>query len=486
MVVYINLQSFEYDVLALLNSFFMSKKIVILTDSSLESKKVEFQDQVTHRIRIEDDSTKVEYQGSHFESWKGMHSFATTKEYKYYFKRQYYRYFANITGKTLEWGSITGIRPTKIALQVLEKAKSSEYFDPVSELEEEYLLSNRKANLLVEVASLENKLFQTVDLSQGYSLYIGIPFCPTTCLYCSFTSYPIHRYESMVEQYLDALILEMQYVASAFKDKRLTTVYIGGGTPTTLNPNQLERLLGALKDCFDWGNVLEFCVEAGRADSITRDKLVVLKRYGVERISVNPQTMNDQTLKLIGRNHTSEQAIEAFQLAREVGFSNINMDIILGLPGEGIKEVEKTLREIEKLHPDSLTIHSLALKRASAMVDWMEKQNYQIVKDLQDEMDLGIEAAKRMNLNPYYLYRQKNMAGNLENIGFAKEGCYGFYNCIIMEELQTVIALGAGAVSKFVFGDGRIERCDNIKDVTLYTNQILDMIQRKKLLVEKL
>lgn len=228
----------------------------------------------------------------------------------------------------------------------------------------------------------------------------------------------------------------------------------------------------------------EFTVEAGRADSITRDKLRVMKEYGVTRISVNPQTMNQETLDLIGRRHTVEQVEEAFRLAREEGFTNINMDLILGLPGETREHVEHTIEEVKRLHPDSLTVHSLAIKRASKMSLWIEKNGIETLHNTDETMEIAALGAAEMGMKPYYLYRQKNMSGNFENVGYASEGNYGIYNILIMEEKQTIMALGAGTISKAVYPDGRIERCDNVKDVALYMEKIDEMIERKRKLLQ--
>ena len=260
----------------------------------------------------------------------------------------------------------------------------------------------------------------------------------------------------------------------------LDSVYIGGGTPTTLEAEQLDRLISNLKKYFTFSTVIEFTVEAGRADSITREKLEVLYKHGVHRISVNPQTMKDDTLKLIGRRHTVEQVKEAFQLAREVGFTNINMDLILGLPNETVEDVEDTIRQVCQLKPDSLTVHSLAVKRASKLGEWIEKNDISMLKNTDETMEVARKGALSMNMKPYYLYRQKNMAGNFENVGYATEGNFGIYNILIMEEKQTIVALGAGSITKRVFPDGRIERSDNVKDVALYIEKIDDMIERKR------
>lgn len=389
-----------------------------------------------------------------------------------------YTGLARVNGRTLPWGILTGIRPTKIVYALIEEGKTVE--EAVRYLEERYLVSHEKATLAVDIAVREKAILDTIDYKDGYSLYIGIPFCPTTCLYCSFTSYPLAIWKSKVDNYLDALIKEMKYVAERFKDKHLDSVYIGGGTPTTLEPYQLERLISAVEDNFDLSGIREFTVEAGRPDSVTRDKLEVLRKHNIDRISVNPQTMNQKTLDLIGRRHSVEDVKNAFNLARECGFTNINMDLIVGLPGEDIEDVRYTLNEIEHLEPDSLTVHSLALKRAAALN--IKKDDYKEYKvtNTDEIISLTRQYAQKLGLQPYYMYRQKNMAGNYENVGYSKEGKEGIYNILIMEEKQTIVAIGAGASSKLVFPDGnRIERVENVKDVKNYIERIDEMIERK-------
>jgi len=284
-----------------------------------------------------------------------------------------------------------------------------------------------------------------------------------------------------VDAYLDALLKELDFIAEAMKDKVLDTIYIGGGTPTTLEPYQIRRLLSHISEKFPVEQVKEYTVEAGRPDSITREKLQALREFPVTRISVNPQTMNQATLDLIGRKHTVEDTRHAFALARECGFDNINMDLIVGLPGEQKEDVQRTLEEIKKLDPDSLTVHSLAVKRAARLN--MFKDQYQEMGFInnQEIMNLAMEYAHDCQMGPYYLYRQKNMCGNLENIGYAKVDKAGIYNILIMEEKQSILAAGAGASTKFVFQNGeRIERAENVKDVANYISRIDEMIERKR------
>ncbi|MCR4618446.1 MAG: coproporphyrinogen dehydrogenase HemZ [Lachnospiraceae bacterium] len=385
------------------------------------------------------------------------------------------------TNVKLPWGTLNGVRPTKIAYKGLEEGKSHE------EIMDIYLndrrASKEKARLAIEIAERERRILKPLNLTDGYSLYVGIPFCPTTCLYCSFTSYPYSVYKKEVDNYLDAMIKELKFVAETM-GKNPDTVYIGGGTPTTLDEERLERLLSALDDMFNMDRVFEFTVEAGRADSITEEKLAVLKKHKVSRISINPQTFNQETLDFIGRRASVEQFEHVWPIARKLGFDNINMDIILGLPGENEPEVRKTMEMVKLYRPDSLTVHSLAIKRASKLSQWIVKNGKSTINNSDDLMKIASEGARQLNLVPYYLYRQKNMSGNLENVGFSSEGKEGIYNILIMEELQNIVAIGAGTVTKRVFYENgevrKLTRCENVKEVPMYCEKIDEMIDRKR------
>lgn len=396
-------------------------------------------------------------------------------------KQLIYTVLSEYTGKKLPWGTLTGIRPTKIPMSMLEEGHTDAGI--MQYMKDTYFISEKKGELAIQIARREKALLDTLHCGDGYSLYIGIPFCPTTCLYCSFTSYPVFSWKNRINEYLDALDKEIEFTAKHYRDQALDTIYIGGGTPTTLEAKELSRLLEKINGSFDLSHLKEFTVEAGRADSITSDKLKALKEGGVTRISVNPQTMKQQTLDLIGRKHTTAQVKEAFALARQAGFDNINMDLILGLPGETKEDVKNTMEEVQRLGPDSLTVHSLAVKRASGLSRWIEENGISALNNTDEMMEIMANGAADMDMVPYYLYRQKNMAGNFENVGYARDGKFGIYNILIMEEKQTIIACGAGSISKRVFEDGRIERCDNVKDVSLYIEKIDEMIMRKRRLL---
>ncbi|MGN1180132.1 MAG: coproporphyrinogen dehydrogenase HemZ [Suilimivivens sp.] len=485
----VNKAGFEYDIHSLVKAFYPECDVKVCLEgqeisySSSEGYpdlSISFQEDriLLTLVGVKESGSEASFGGKKVEITPDMER----SEVKNRLKQLIYVTLSEHTGKLLPWGTLTGIRPTKIPMTLLEEGKSEE--EILEYMQETYLVSEKKGLLAIEIAKREKELLSTLHYKDGYSLYIGIPFCPTTCLYCSFTSYPIVSWKKRIEDYLTALEKEMEFTADIYRDRILDTVYIGGGTPTTLEAEELDRLLGKLKSIFDFSHVKEFTVEAGRADSITREKLAVLKKWGVTRISVNPQTMKEETLKLIGRQHTVEQVREAFWLARETGFDNINMDLILGLPGEEKEDVARTIAEVKKLAPDSLTVHSLAIKRASRLHQWIEENGITALNNTDETMEIAAAGAKELDMVPYYLYRQKNMSGNFENVGYAKKGKFGIYNILIMEEKQTIVALGAGSITKRVFPDGRIERCDNVKDVGLYIEKIDEMIERKRRLFE--
>ena len=424
-----------------------------------------------------------------------VEEYAERKQKKRYVNLKVYDWLSKQTEKELAWGVLTGIRPTKIMMNLLEEGKSEQ--DVIDYMKENYRTTDKKANLGMEIAKREKALLAQLDYKDGYSLYVGIPFCPTTCSYCSFTSQPIHKWKDRVDEYLDALCKEITFVGEVSKEKKLNTVYIGGGTPTTLEPEQLERLLSHIEKTFSFEDLKEFTVEAGRPDSITKEKLEVLRRHQISRISINPQTMQQKTLDCIGRKHSVEDIRQVYAMARELGFENINMDLIAGLPGETLDDMKDTLRQIEMFAPDSLTVHALAMKRASRLTQEKREGSYRgndqadSATMLSEMIELAAEYAGKMQLVPYYLYRQKNIAGNFENVGYAKVDKAGIYNILIMEEKQSIVAVGAGASTKIVLpkektlidektgNPKQIVRTENVKDVEQYINRIDEMIERK-------
>lgn len=437
-------------------------------------------------VRIElDDGSCFLLDAKEFEENKKKED---AQEKKKIVTKMVYRFLSEKTGQEMAWGMLTGVRPTKLAMHQMENGMNEAQAKAF--LQEVYCVSEKKARLAVDIACREKALLSKLDYLNGFSLYVGIPFCPSICSYCSFSSSPIDVWSPRMDDYLRALCIELHHIAKETEGKTLNTIYIGGGTPTTLTAKQLEKLLNVVDELFlneeRGAELLEYTVEAGRPDSITKEKLEVICSHPVTRISVNPQTMQQKTLDLVGRKHTVQAVKDIFHLARELGFDNINMDLIAGLPGENAEDMRDTLRQIEELSPDSLTVHSLAIKRAARMAQ------EQPVRDLHTEITEMVEdaakTAEKLGLVPYYLYRQKNIAGNFENVGYAKADKAGIYNILIMEEKQTIYAAGAGATTKIVLPEKiktengketNLIRIENVKNIEEYIARIDEMIKRK-------
>ncbi len=476
---HMNRPDFENDIRALLMAYYDGPKIVREAEADWEYRLDVSYGEVSVDLKISDTEGKSLCAS-------GVCTLSDYKTGRNELKQVLYGLLKNYTGKSLPWGTLTGIRPTKIPMELFEKGSTDR--EAADYLKDNYYVSEEKAVLSAEIARREEKILRGMDYDHTYSLYVGIPFCPSICAYCSFSSYPLAQWSKQVDAYLDALEKEIKAASTMMGDKHLETFYMGGGTPTSLTAGQMDLLLTCLEQYFDLSGVREATIEAGRPDSITRDKLEVIKKHGIDRISINPQTMNQQTLDLIGRRHTTDEVIEAFKLAREVGFGNINMDLIAGLPGETSAHMQHTMDIITELAPDSVTVHSLALKRAAFLNQNREKFPVAGAEEVNRMIAISREGTQKIGCNPYYLYRQKNIAGNLENVGYAKEGCEGLYNILIMEEKQTILALGAGASSKFVMerreNGQRIERVENVKSVKDYIERIDEMIERKTSFIE--
>ena len=466
-------------------------------------------------IKISVEESSRDFKGSFKIEKNEVENIEERKLRKRYVNLKLYDWLCHNTQKELAWGILTGVRPTKLMMTLLESGMSE---DEVKQwMKENYRITDAKADLGLQVAQKEKELLEQLDYENGYSLYIGIPFCPSICSYCSFSSYPIGLWKKRVDEYLDAVCKELSFIGETAKrnNKKLNTVYIGGGTPTTLEAGQLDRLLTHLENKVSFEDLKEITVEAGRPDSITREKLEVLKAHNIGRISINPQTMQQKTLHEIGRWHTVEDIKRVYAMARELGFDNINMDLIAGLPGETAEDMQDTLEQIKELAPDSLTVHALAMKRASRLTREQKENSVKhkesiakqepgnvpaestsddtekIAANLSCMIDMAADYAKEMDLVPYYLYRQKNIAGNFENVGYAKVDKAGIYNILIMEEKQSIIAVGAGASTKIVVPEDKAEvdpktgnkkcivRVENVKDVEQYINRIDEMIERK-------
>lgn len=444
--------------------------------------EIKFEDKGDYIIDIEEDKVSFSYKKLYKEALLG-------ENIKEDLKKLIFSSLKEITGDYYPWGILVGIRPSKIALKYLEEGKSE---DEIIELfRNKHLASEEKARLCIEVAKKEKKLVNKDE--KNIAIYIGMAFCPTRCFYCSFTANPIGGNKKLVNTYLEAITYEIREMKKYVDERglKIESVYFGGGTPTAVNNEEFEEIMKEIYNAFvENRNLIEFTVECGRPDSITLEKLQTMKKYNTTRISINPQTMNDNTLKMIGRGHSSQDVIEKFNLARELGFNDINMDMIIGLPGEGIKEAKYTAEEILKLRPDSLTVHGLSLKRASILYEnFILKKGIQIKKqeELSSMYEMSRILAKDLDIKPYYMYRQKNMVGNMENLGYSKEGKECLYNIQMIEDKQTIIALGADAVSKVVFlEENRIERFGNVKDIREYTSRIKEMVEGKRKLLDTL
>lgn len=389
-------------------------------------------------------------------------------------KQTLYDLCRKVTGEHPAWGSLTGIRPTHLMYEALQQGMDMD--GAAAHLIRTFDVTEEKAKLLQDIVRVQSQLPPPED--RWMDVYIGIPFCTTRCTYCSFSSGELGK-GKLVEPYLTALFQEMEAGARLLHDagKQLRAVYVGGGTPTSLNEEQLKRLLDQMMRLFPGS--MEYTVEAGRPDTITPGKLNAIREAGVGRISINPQTMNDRTLRVIGRAHTAQQVEEAYAMAREAGIHHINMDVIAGLPGETLADFAHTMEAAKRLRPESLTVHTLAIKRSSRL--HLENAPLPDGDTAAAMVRMGLETAYGMGLEPYYLYRQKYMAGNQENVGYALPGHACQYNVDIMEETTHILALGAGGISKRVYPEeGHIGRAPNVSNIEQYIARVDEMIQRKR------
>ncbi len=409
---------------------------------------------------------------------KGANALLDKRLRKRLYKMSLFEALVKSTGQIPPWGSLTGIRPTRLVYEAMERGLDLK--STVKEVLGTFRLREDKADLLRQIISVQEGLPAVQD--HEVSCYIGVPFCRTRCRYCSFISSEVGD-GRLLPEYTEALVREIEGTIELMKlrGKKARSLYIGGGTPTTLSQEELRKVMLAAKPLID--EACEVTVEAGRPDTITKGKLQAIKDHGATRISINPQTMFDRTLALIGRDHTWEQTLSAFSLARELGFTHINMDLIAGLPGESNEMFAQTLKEVLQLRPEALTVHTLALKRSSEMHRLSDPlPQGEIVAKM---VRLASEAAHDAGMQPYYLYRQKHMAGNLENVGYAKPGYACLYNIDMMEDRTTILAMGAGAVSKLVDHEKkRILRAPNVKDVLQYISRVSEMLDKKNALFE--
>lgn len=495
-MIYIRLQGhlYEYDIKEMLRQYFPKENIQTIEDLNKTNKnsiiiinglgvKKDYYQFYTMIQRDNQIISKeiIQLSAPFFESDKEKQKWEKRK-----LKSTLYNSMKKEFSKSLPWGILTGIRPSKIVHKLMDEGKKEKNI--VDILKSEYLLSDQKIELLMNVARQERDIIYPIDKNK-ISIYIGIPFCPSRCVYCSFLSSTIQKDRTILKKYLKALHYEIREIGKYINEQSLTIecVYIGGGTPTVLDASELKELLDILDQTFKMDKVLEYTLEAGRPDTIDKEKLTIALEHGIKRISINPQTMNEETLQNIGRLHSVEDIKRTYFLAKDMGFSFINMDLILGLPGEDFRHIQRTLREIGNLQPENITVHTMSVKKGSKLKEKLEEIELDQGEKISRMIEITQDFAKSNGYHPYYLYRQKYMIGNLENVGYCKPGCKSIYNIQMMAEKQTIIGLGAGSVTKVVFHKkDRIERMPNVKNVEQYIQRIQEMIDRKLTLLDSL
>lgn len=482
MNIYIINNPFHYEIENLVRTFFVNDKLnVIKCDENVSHEKP----YVSVELKTNDLESDVivsfvndDYEKSSKKTVKG--SFASvSSECERTAAVLLFEILSEYTGIRPPWGILTGVRPIKLLHSLVRKngvEGASKYF------REELLVTEEKTRLALTTEMNERKILE-LSRSDSFSLYVSVPFCPTRCAYCSFVSQSIEKTKKLIEPYLELLCKELEYTANMSKKLklRLETVYIGGGTPTTFSAEQIKRLIETINNSFDMTTCREFTIEAGRPDTINRDKLEAILDGGCDRISINPQTMNDEVLQAIGRKHTAAQTLEAYKLAQEVGFRHINMDLITGLPKDTPESFKYTLDTICDLSPASITVHTLAMKRSSYLTLGGASVKTGSASPAAIMMKYCEEKLPSFGYHPYYLYRQSRMEGNLENVGWSKEGFDGLYNVYVMDETHTILACGAGGVSKLREpGVNRLERIFNYKYPYEYINGFDEMLKRKE------
>lgn len=475
MNLYIDSHLFHYEMENLVRAFFPYDKITVTKEYETLSKP--------YVLTSYNDDISVTVELSDFYMTKSCEKTGDSERDELLMAQLMYEILCTYYDTTLPWGLLTGVRPIKLLRRLIDaQGESAALLYYKNELK----VSQQKQELAVITEKSERKILSLSD-EKSFSLYISIPFCPSRCNYCSFVSQSIEKAKHLIPDYVDLLCKELVLTAEIAKNLglRLETVYMGGGTPTTLSAEQMDKVLFTVNEHFDMTTCREFTVEAGRPDTITREKLLAIKRNNVDRISINPQTLNDEVLNIIGRRHSAQETIDAFTLARECGFDNINMDLIAGLQGDNYSSFVATLDRIRELSPESITIHTLALKRSSNL----NQQNVSIDIGIRNETTNMLSYSQKVLLSdgfvPYYLYRQSRMAGNLENVGWSKKGYESLYNVYVMDETHTIFACGAGGVTKLkAFGTDKLERIFNFKFPYEYNTRFLELMERKNAIYE--
>lgn len=473
-----NGHSFKYEIEAIIKLFIFTEHFEFINDGGLPADSGEF---IFSRLKKCRDNTYlyavVNMNG--LKMRKCFHFLNNTENYKNVCElelcRLIYTILEKITGISPSWGMLTGIRPVKRVSQLMDSGMTDE--EICSFLNKKYNVSRKKSELACMTANVQRPLLENPDM-KSVSLYISIPFCPTRCSYCSFVSHSMNTAAKLIPDYIRLLCRELEILGDIVKrlGVHISTVYFGGGTPTSLSSTQLEIIMKKTYECFDLSAVTEYNIEAGRPDTITEKKLMTIKNMGATRISINPQTFNDSVLETIGRHHTSEQTVSAFEMARKCGFDNINMDLIAGLPSDTNKSFNSSLDTAVNLNPDSITVHTLTVKRSANLFEQGIDTSNVCVSDM---TDYAFNRLIKNGYFPYYLYRQKNTVENLENIGYARKSKESLYNIYIMDEIQTILGAGCAASTKLVAPSGKIKRIHNYKFPYEYVRNFDELMKKK-------
>lgn len=481
MILLIDGHSFRYETENLCNMFFPTDKAKVVEGAKTQDPNYI----LTRLIHGEDGeqtvSVLLHIGGVERHAGQSLPAGMGKKECEHALCALLYQELCALTGKTMSWGMLTGVRPVKLVRAMREEGMDDSSI--LQAMQERYFVSEKKAHLCLDTCDHETPILRRVS-RDSFSLYVSIPFCPTRCHYCSFVSQAVGKQAGLMPEYTHLLCQELTRTGEIVKELglRLDTVYFGGGTPTTLSPALLDEVLCTVENSFDLGVCQEYTVEAGRPDTIDEDKLRVLRAHGISRISINPQTLEDNVLETIGRKHTAKQFFEAFELARRLGFTNINTDVIAGLMGDTLAGFKRTLDSLMEISPENVTVHTLSVKRAATL---SQTGGYAAVAENEDAVPRMVDYAQDTLLangyHPYYLYRQKNMLDNLENVGYAKGDTDGLYNVYIMDETHTILAAGAGGVTKMKNQDnGYIERIFDFKFPLDYNKRFDEILQRKE------
>ena len=470
MNLYVKNHNFHFELENLTRLFFPNEKITVIRDFSEPQPPciyTEVSDKITISVNI----------GSFNKSETAVKKL-TDDDNELVSAQLLYKLLCDFTGLTQPWGILTGVRPVKLLRRLAEESNEEQ---AVKKFENDFFVSNEKIALSRETEHNERKILE-LSKPESFSLYVGIPFCPSRCSYCSFVMASIERAEKLIEPYTKLLCEEIKRTAEIANKLglRLETVYFGGGTPTTLSAEQLDTVLGTVNKSFDMSTCREFTVEAGRPDTIDIAKLLALKENKVDRISINPQTVNDEVLKTIGRKHTAQQFFDAFELARKCGFDNINTDLIAGLPTDTPESFKNSLDSIVRLNAECITVHTLCMKRASRLTTEGVTLDLQQARDAREMLAYTQNILGQNEYIPYYMYRQSRMVGNLENVGWSKKGFESLYNVYVMDETHTILACGSGGVTKLKRNNpDYLERIFNFKYPYEYIDRFDELIQRK-------